>query len=179
MKSLKSCKITILNPVSRVYKEYIIWCAVTAPKSQNLAFLFLKVPPFLKMSPVQRCKIQTFKFKTNNLCNLPLFHLQSSALSLFLTILQNLNLHLLVLLEANHQSGWKRIVSANCNLQLWSFFRCQVMWLCCAAIFVYIHIFVSYGSDGCRLIIENYKLFLDGFMHGKGIKSSSLVWVNE
>jgi hypothetical protein len=116
VKSLKSCKITILNPVSRVYKEYIICCAVTAPKSQNLAFLFLKVPPFLKMSPVQRCKIQTFKFKTNNLCNLPLFHFQSSALSLFLTILENLNLHLLVLLEANHQYGWKRIVSANCNL---------------------------------------------------------------
>ncbi|KAJ6996785.1 hypothetical protein NC653_013396 [Populus alba x Populus x berolinensis] len=59
------------------------------------------------------------------------------------------------------------------------FFRCQVRWLCCAAIFVYIHIFVSYGSDGCRLMIENYKLFLDGFMHGKEIKSSSLVWVNE
>jgi hypothetical protein len=28
----------------------------------------------------------------------------------------------------------------------------------------------------CRLMIENYKLFLDGFMHGKEIKSSSLVW---
>ncbi|KAJ6906108.1 hypothetical protein NC652_023760 [Populus alba x Populus x berolinensis] len=28
-------------------------------------------------------------------------------------------------------------------------------------------------------MIENYKLFLDGFMHGKEIKSSFLVWVNE
>ncbi|KAJ6916199.1 hypothetical protein NC652_018785 [Populus alba x Populus x berolinensis] len=27
-----------------------------------------------------------------------------------------------------------------------------------------------YGSDGCRLMIENYKLFLVGFMHGKEIK---------
>jgi len=31
----------------------------------------------------------------------------------------------------------------------------------------------------CRLMIENYKLFLDGFMPGKEIKSSSLVWENE
>ncbi|KAJ6980085.1 hypothetical protein NC653_028035 [Populus alba x Populus x berolinensis] len=40
------------------------------------------------------------------------------------------------------------------------------MWLCCAVIFI-LYIFVSYESDGCKLLIENYKLFLYGFIHGK------------
>ncbi|KAJ6894440.1 hypothetical protein NC652_028266 [Populus alba x Populus x berolinensis] len=59
--------------------------------------------------------------------------------------------------------------SKELNLQIatYQYFCCQVIWLCCAEIFMYIIAYVSYESDGCKLLIENYKLFLDGFIHGK------------
>jgi hypothetical protein len=123
---LKLCKIMILNLVSWVYKEYIIYyCAATARVHQKVKnILFLKVPdclpPFLKVPLVSAFQKPNFQIQnkvTNHLCNLPLFHIQSSILSLyffFLTILQNLNLHWLVFLEAN-QSIW---VEKNCIYKL-------------------------------------------------------------
>jgi hypothetical protein len=82
----------ILNLVSRVYKGYIIYyCAVTARLHQKVKnILFLKVPdclpPFLKVPPVSVFQKPNFQIQnkvTNHLCNLPLFHIQSLALSLF------------------------------------------------------------------------------------------------
>ena len=89
---LKLCKIMILNLVSWVYKEYIIYyCAATARVHQKVKnILFLKVPdclpPFLKVPPVSAFQKPNFQIQnkvTNHLCNLPLFHIQSSILSLY------------------------------------------------------------------------------------------------
>ena len=79
----------ILNLVSRVYKEYIIY--------YYAVILFLKVsdclPPFLKVPPVSAFQ----KPKQSNkpsLQSASLSHLEFNPfLSIFLTILQNLNLH--------------------------------------------------------------------------------------
>jgi hypothetical protein len=58
-------------------------------------------------SSIPKSKLPNSKQSNKLSLQSPLFHIQSSAISLFffLTILQNLNLHWLVLLEAN-QSIW-------------------------------------------------------------------------
>jgi hypothetical protein len=138
---LKSCKITILNPVSRVYKEYIIYCAVTARLHQKVKnVLFLKVsnylPPFLKVPPVRAFQNPNFQIQnkvTNYLYNLLSFTFRVQP---FLFFFFNYSLKSKSPLTCTPGSksinmGGKELYLqiatyrwVICDLQLWGFFRC-------------------------------------------------------